>query len=162
MIELVDLQAVKVELQKAIDRQQLTKDQLAHFIHTTPSNISNFLNPNRGIPDERLRELSEALDDVRFRFVVASYFSQIDLLDNSNEYNDDPQSRLAAIDSNELSVSEARKRARELLSKSKKTSDEFSELQKCILRIYSESKFDSLFVVSAMASIGADSMNEAL
>lgn len=85
---------IKHELAEAIQRTGWQKNILAEAMHTTQSNVSNWLSYTRkGIPNQALIDLADILDDYRFRCVVAEKLTGVHILSQNHEFADQPQAQ---------------------------------------------------------------------
>lgn len=64
---------IRNEMKNAIARSGQSEKRIAVALHTTPSNIANWLMPTRTLPLQRLIDLANYLDDMRLRCKIWEY-----------------------------------------------------------------------------------------
>lgn len=71
---------IKQECKKAFERTGMSKGVVADYLHTVPSNISNWLDPKRSFPIENLMAITKVLNDYEFTFKAIEYTTGLQLL----------------------------------------------------------------------------------
>lgn len=107
---------LKLELERALNRQDLRHADLAIMLHTRSSSVSNWLGEtNRPIPVDRIFQITRVIGDFRFACVAFEFFTGFKLISESG-YADDPlaqhvfadkeeRERMALEDSYKLAIS---------------------------------------------------------
>ena len=88
-IDLID------ELQSSLNRQGMGHTELSELIHVSKQAVSNWFKRD-AIPLDKMIVIANALNDERFKFVVADHILNIRLL-VKNEYKSDPLSQLMRV-----------------------------------------------------------------
>ncbi|XRJ97003.1 hypothetical protein ACPBEI_11580 [Latilactobacillus sakei] len=91
----MNLIEIKQEADEAIKRSGWKKSYIADALHTTATNISNWLSPDRNFPLQALSDLANLLGDYRFSCIAAEYTFGILLLP-TDHLQDVPQNRYFA------------------------------------------------------------------
>lgn len=155
------LETVRRELVETLNKKDMSQSELADLIHTTKSNISNYLNPHRNIPNTALIAIAEALDDVRFRLVAATYVFKFPFV-SEDEFKNDPQSRMTVVNDVESKRRQLNNTIAFLMSKKHLTLEEQAQAFSFVKQYTAEIAYELSSIASMTDALGVSEKNEEL
>lgn len=147
---------IKTELAEAIDRTGWQKNILAQAMHTTKSNVSNWLSADRDIPNVTLFELTKVLQDYKFNCKVAEYITGIHILADDGDFEATPQAQYFRAKKEESERKALDDDITILLGKrpSERTQADVDEIKRYLKEFDEESETEEAFKLAIMDNWG--------
>lgn len=131
---------LKSVLREVLKRKGIRNYELADAMHTTATNVSNWLSDTRPIPDHVLLELPSVINDFWFGIQWSCLLFKLNLI-AENRYNEDPQSQQvrAAKEEKERVAMESKAKDLRSVPREQWTSDEVG-----FMKLYFKEKQEEL------------------